>query len=466
VPECAGVTEPRGPYRFADRMTDLEALMWRLGARYPGRGSTMTLVVAFEGKVPEEAVGERLASAVTAVPRLRARVSVPALPMTPPCWEPDPDFDLSTHLRRASVAAGGPLDLLRVAADVVSQPLAIDRPPWRAVFVPTVSGPDSSGSGLVLHLHHSYTDGVGGLELAASLFDMPPGVADQAGPPEEGSESAGIGHDVAFELEQVVRLAGRLVPWAARSFRDPVEAATFVSEAARFLRDQLQAASGPTSPIMSARSARVALSSVALSLDEMRRVGRLIGTTVNDVFLSGLLGGLALYHEKHGALPPSLRVGIPMSTRPASGSSEPDMHNQLFAAVIRGPLAVRDPDERTRLVHEIVSQARGSPLFGFVDDLAGVGRRLPRAESLLALASGSLDLVASNVPGPPQALHMCGVPVAGMIPFGPRSGAAVNATLLSYSSRAHVGLNVDLASVPDLDVFIDCVRGGFEAYLV
>lgn len=442
-------------------MSDLEALIWRLEARYPERRSTMTLVVGFDGPVSAPTVADRLAAVVAAVPRLRARVAPPALAMAVPRWEPDPEFHLGAHVRRAE----GPdaHDLMLVAEDMVGRPFEPGRPPWRAVFVPEVAG--GRGSGLVLHLHHSYTDGLGALLLAASLFDFG-GMAEYAR--DAPAERSGVFSSVVEEVVGAAGLLGRVVPWALRSLRDPVESGAALAAVAGFLRAQLGAVSGPASPVMSRRSARLHLARLALSVDGMRAAGRRLGTTLNDVFLSGLLGGLALYHDKHAAAPPSLRVGIPMSTRP-SGSARQDssvMQNQLFAAIIKGPLAVRNPDERTRLVHEMVGMARSSPLFGLVDELAGLGRRVPGSESLLALVTGSLDVVASNLSGSPSDLWLGGVRVAEMVPFGPRSGAALNATLLSHAGTAHVGLNLDPVAVPDAGVLVDCLRRGFEEYLV
>jgi hypothetical protein len=60
------------------------------------------------------------------------------------------------------------------------------------------------------------------------------------------------------------------------------------------------------------------------------------------------------------------------------------------------------------------------------------------------------------------ALYLDGVEVTSMIPVGPRSGAALNATLLSYRDRAAIGLNVDPSAIPDADLLEECLRAAFE----
>lgn len=461
---------------FGARMTDLEAVMWRLGQHRAELRSTMTLVVGFDAGVAPGAVRRKLSDLVSQVPRLRCRVVPSRIPTAPPRWQPDPEFDLSAHLRRGAARGGGPLDPLSAARDVMAAPFATGRPPWRAVFVPDAQG--APGSALVLHAHHSYTDGLAGLQLAASLFDaggaatapeaLPPAAPEPAAPGPAAPRPAPAGGaeawaDLADEMEDALRLLGRFVPWAIRSLSSQGRPSDAVGDGVGFVLDQLAAAAGPTSPAMAPRSSGVVLRRLTLSLPALRAARGRLGATVNDVFLSGLLGGLALYHEKHSTQSPSLRLGVPVSTRPPGAPPESSgMHNQIFGAVIRGPLAVRDFDERTRLVHEMMLRVRASPLAGAVDDLAAVGRRVPGVEAVLAVVLSMLDVVASNVAGLPPDLYLGGARVSDLVPFGPRSGAALNATLLSYGDRSSVGLNIDPASVADPEALVDCLRAGFE----
>jgi hypothetical protein len=77
----------------------------------------------------------------------------------------------------------------------------------------------------------------------------------------------------------------------------------------------------------------------------------------------------------------------------------------------------------------------------------------------------SIDVVASNVPGPPLDLYLAGCRLDRMIPFGPRGGAGLNVTLLSYCGAVQVGVNMDPAAIPDTAVLTDCLEAGFEEVL-
>ena len=42
------------------------------------------------------------------------------------------------------------------------------------------------------------------------------------------------------------------------------------------------------------------------------------------------------------------------------------------------------------------------------------------------------------------------------------TGAATNITLLSFCDDLNIGINTDPAAVPDPEVFVDCLRDGFD----
>ena len=59
---------------------------------------------------------------VAAVPRLRDRVVEPSLPVVQPVWSPDPDFDLSRHVRRERVVAQDDRALMRLCEELFDHP--------------------------------------------------------------------------------------------------------------------------------------------------------------------------------------------------------------------------------------------------------------------------------------------------------------------------------------------------------
>lgn len=409
-------------------MTGLEALMWRLGRRHPSLVPWMGLRVGLDRPVRRADVARRLEEVTAMVPRLRDRVAEPPLPGLPPRWEPDPAFDVQRHLRSGAAA----------------EPPGDGHPPWCAALV--------DGRTLDLLMHHSYTDGLGAMRLLSELFDGP-----FSSPPPPPAQAAGAVEELAARS---LRTLGKAFTWAAEALSEPT------SGLLAAVTSQLGGALAPASPIMRARSGGRHFSWLSVELRRLKEAGRRLEATVNDVFLSALLEGLARYHEKNTVSPPStLRLGVPVSSRPGEVV---DMANQLHAAVLAAPLGCADFDERTRLLHEMVGRARAAAastagLADLLDEVAGVASGLPGADRLAAAVIGRLDVVASNVAGPPSLLRFCGSQVTELVPCGPRAGAAVNATLLSYAGTAFVGLNVDPAAVARPEELCDCLRAAFDA---
>ena len=462
---------------FDERMSDEDALLWTLDAQ-AALASTITVVVVFEGSPAPAAVLERLERLTRRLPRFRERVVESAVRSAPPRWERDPSFALERHV--SQVALGGSFGLpavLRLAEFLAVGPFTPGQPPWEMQLV-TGTG----ATALLLKLHHSFTDGMGLVQMAAEVFDFAPagegeevvgaavadGAAAAAGAPAAVDR---VWDDLSFEAQQAWGLLRSVGPWAASAVRaavtDPGTRAAEVLGTVRSLRDLAVAAARPGSPLLVGRSTGARLAAVHLPIGELRDTAHRAGGTLNDVFLAGLLGGLREYHAKHGCHPPSLRLGVPISTRQTGNDAGAaiEMHNQVTPMLVRAPLQLLDPVERIRLLHELVAQARSHPALEILQEAAGVVRRLPGATSLIKSFVDAVDVLASNVPGSPVDLYLGGARVDRIIPIGPRGGTALNLTLLSHTDSVDIGLNMDPIAIPDPDVLTDCLRSGFEETL-
>jgi hypothetical protein len=91
--------------------------------------------------------------------------------------------------------------------------------------------------------------------------------------------------------------------------------------------------------------------------------------------------------------------------------------------------------------------------------LGGVGRISHTGSArLLSAVQKATDLVASNLPGPPFTVYLSGAEIQRIIPFGPRVGAAVNVTMMSYAGTCYIGINTDPAAVTDTDGLVADVQ--------
>ena len=189
----------------------------------------------------------------------------------------------------------------------------------------------------------------------------------------------------------------------------------------------------------------------------MRRAGRDAGGTINDVFVAGLLDGLRRYHDAHGRRSPELRIGVPLNLR-TEGAAE--AANAFAPGRIVAPLQIIDPAERIAAVHRLmVASATSRPTTSWPPSPAWPGtspawpprwERPWRASTPWPPTSPALPCPSGSARRRSRALY----------PFGPRSGAGLNVTLLSYQGTAHLGVHVDPATTPDRKVLLDCLAEG------
>ena len=140
----------------------------------------------------------RFENASRKVLRLRQKVVMPTLPTAAPRWVIDPDFNLDFHVRRVRVAEPGTLrEVLDLAEVALQSPLDISRPLWTATLVEGLAG---GRAAMMVHLSHAVTDGVGGVEMFANLYDLErdppprsrPAAADPAGPVAQRPDAARV----------------------------------------------------------------------------------------------------------------------------------------------------------------------------------------------------------------------------------------------------------------------------------
>ena len=92
-----------------------------------------------------------------------------------------------------------------------------DRPLWEATIV---DGLDDGRAAIVLEVHHSLTDGIGGIQIANEMVDFERDGTARGPLPENSSASApasDLADSVGWYLSRAGEMVGRGVPWLVRS---------------------------------------------------------------------------------------------------------------------------------------------------------------------------------------------------------------------------------------------------------
>ncbi|HUY23124.1 MAG TPA: wax ester/triacylglycerol synthase domain-containing protein [Acidimicrobiales bacterium] len=453
-------------------MSDSDALLWTIG-RDPVLRTTIVAVLVLDRSPRFGEVRARMEGLTQAEPRLRSRVEPAPLGWGRPAFVDDPGFDVDLHLRR--MVAPPPatlrtvLDLAQVMGTVSFDPAL---PLWEAVVV---EGLDAGQAAMVIKLHHAVVDGVGGIGVAMRLLDRhrgarpsdrpetpagPGGPAPPAGPASPSASAAGV---LRAGWAQAASASRQLLGLAARTAARPVEQAARARAGARSVARLLAPARRPMSALLSERG--IARRFEVLDLDPRRlhEAGAATHSTMNDVFVTGVLGGLRRYHEAHGRPVEALRVLMPVSVR--TGGHEATGNHFVPARFVLPACA--DPAERLGRVREITASWKNAPGLAVSDVLAAGLDRLP--PPLVSRVWGSLlkgdDFVATNVPGPRFETYLAGARIEHFYAFAPPSGAALNVALVTPAGRACVGVNLDAAAVRDPSVMTRCLQDGFDEVL-
>lgn len=452
--------------RADEFMRESDAFSWYLENDPALRATIIT--VAWLDQVPNwEILLDRVERFSRLVPIFRLRPVEPPGRLATPRWTLDPDFDLSRHLHRVPCPAPHTpetvLDIARVAAMTAFDTA---HPLWELTLFEDLT---DGAAALVMKLHHSLTDGLGGMQLLLVLFDTvadppPPGPLPEPPTGTVPGMAELVARSVIHRGKEILGMARRpatgSLPAASRAGRHPIRSWRDAIETFRSVGRAVAPVSETLSPVMTARGLGRRFATLQVGLDELKKASAAAGGSLNDGFLASVTGGLRRYHERHGAPVRELRITLPISVRTPD---DPAPGNRMTLERFKVPVDVADPAARIRAIGKLCRAARKERSLPHANAIAGTLNLLPSG------AVGSMlkhvDFVASNVAGPPFPVYLAGARVTGYIPFSPTIGAAVNITLLSYNGTCGVGVTFDTSAIPDTAMFMSCLTEGFAEVL-
>lgn len=442
-----------------ERLTPLSATF--LAAEDEDLATSMAISSAavFEGPPPthEEFVAH-ITGRLPLVPRYRQKVRKIPLDLAAPVWVDDPLTDVGWHVRRTALPApGGPAELHRLVARVMSQRMDRSRPLWEYWVV---EGLADGRWAVIQKVHHCVVDGVSGTELYHVVFDPSPeprpAVADDWVPhpaPSTLSLAARAVRDLALTPVVGLRAAGATL-WSPRMLaRRAVQSARgALSLSGAALPADSTSLSGPIGQQRRYTSATV-------GLDDARAIRKAFACTVNDVALAAISGGFRALLLSRGEEPGAhaVRTLVPVSVRQSGEESIPDNRVSLMLPYL--PVDVADPVERLATVRRRIAEAgeSGESEAGIsFTSIIGYEPYLPVALGMrlvFHLPQRQLITVTTNVPGPRQPVYALGRRCERIIPYVPiGSRVRVGVAIFSYLDQLAFGVTGDYDTTPDIDV--------------
>lgn len=421
--------------------------------------------LVFRGKAPGyEQLVAHISSRLHLVPRYRQKLENIPLGQGRPVWVDDPHFKLGYHIRhKALPRPGGELELSSLCGRVFSTQLDRSKPLWEFYLVDGLAGDRFA---LIAKTHHALVDGVSGMDLATVLFDLSADAPSETGHPEQWVpspppsraqllgeallERATVPAEAARGMRALSRRPRRVIDWATRQAAGISSLAFAGSDPA------------PESPLNVPIGPHRRFTWVVEDLARLKAIKSSSGSTVNDVVLAAVAGGLGKFLRSRGYPTRDLemRAMVPVSVR---ADSDHDLGNQVSA--MWAPLPVGDPDALSRLstISDAMEHVKHSgqavgahaltELAGFAPQtiLSQAARLVPRQRFF--------NLVVTNVPGPQFPIWLLGRELLEIYPMVPLAQQqALGIAVVSYNGRICFGLNGDWDAMPDLDLLASDIR--------
>ena len=450
-----------------EELSPLDQILHRGEANPRTRSGIMTLELL--DTTPDwDLFRRRFDNASRKVLRLRQKVVTPTLPTAAPRWVVDPDFNLDFHLRRVRVPEPGTLRQVMDIAEVAAQsPLDISRPLWTATLI---EGVENAQAALMVHLSHAITDGVGGVEMFANLYDL------ERDPPPQDPAPLPIPSDLSpndLMRQGITRLPGTIagsvrdvVFGAAQAVghavRDPVHRLGSVIDYAMSGARVIGPVADP-SPLLRRRSLSSRSEAIDIEFGDLHRAAKAAGGSINDAYLAGVCGALRLYHQAKGVPVDTLPMAVPVNLR---SDADPAGGNRFAGVNLAAPIGMSDPEVRIKNIRSQMTRKRDERALDMVSAIAPVVSLLP--DTVLETMAGSIvnsDVQASNVPVYAGDTFIAGAKVLRQYGLGPLPGVAMMIVLISRSGYCTITLRYDRASVTDPDLLAQCLLAGFDEVL-
>ncbi len=445
---------------FDRRMSDAEAVMWRL-EKDPYLSSTFANVTILDKPVDAARLRARMEYAAHQVPRLRHRVQPTPGNLSAPLWVDDPGFDIAYHVRHIALPKpGNRQQLAELAALIAADPFDRTRPLWQFTVVDGLRG----GKGaLIQKLHHAVADGEGSIRLSMQFLDLerdvptPAASADVLDDEPAPDPSAAVREIVAGSLRLPLAVVRQLRDLLAEPARLP-EAGAAALDTLRGMVSQLSDADHAHSPLWTARSLHRVLETVRVPLENVRGAAKALGGTINTAFLTAAAGAAGAYHRELGEPVDHLRASMAISTR-TEGSGA----NAFSLARLLVPTGKMTVAERFHAIDEAAGRARGESATASLETISAIASTLPTSvvTRVARQQAESVDFATSNVRAANFPCYIGGALVLENYPLGPLAGVAFNLTAMSYCGSFDMGLHVDRAAVSQPDLLRRCVEDAF-----
>lgn len=423
----------------------------------PDNLMVITGMMVMEAPIKAQSLKEIIEQRLLRYDRFRQRVVRPMTPFSRPYWEDDPQFDIDRHLILIDRALPEDKSILEhLVSQLMSLPLDPYRPLWQLFLVEKYG----NGSVLICRFHHCIADGIALVGVVLSMTDRDNDPVDSPIDAVPSTHSTGNGRMIT----EVTRAGVSILADPDRTMNFIRQSVTAAASITRFITRQ----SDPETILRGGLGGQKrAVWEGPLPLDQIKRIGRVFGGTVNDVLIAMLAGAMRKYmlHHKERVYGKQLHSFVPVNLR--SNKSKELLGNQFGFVFLTFPVGTSDPLKRLQLVHKSMNDLKSSneavATFGLLH-LLGYAPGLQ--EIALSIIDSKGSAITTNVPGPREQLYLAGAPMKTLMAWVPKSGhVGLGMSILSYNGGVWLGIASDEKTVPDPEMILTYFCEEFDAFI-
>lgn len=419
-----------------------------------------------DGGIDIAAYRDATESVLHRIPRYRQKLDwIPVVGH--PVWVDDPEFNLDYHVRHTSLPRpGSDEQLKKLSARIMAQPLDHSKPLWEAWVV---EGLEGGRFAVISKIHHCMIDGMAGQDLAQILHSTAPDEEAREPAPVWTPRKAPTPRELlADEVGRYVSLPLRALGGlreAAKELGDLRDgAATRVRSIADMMSSMREAPS--KTPLNEAIGPHRRFDWRDMPLEDVKRVRRKLGCTINDVVLATVSGAVRTFLQARDVDLDGVdfKIAAPVSIRSADDG---ELGNRVSQWFVPAPIDVADPLARVEKIRAATEELKASQQALDADLIMNIAEWTPTILLTLASrsASGSApyNMMVTNVPGPQQDLYLLGARLQALYSQVPiADSTALGVALVSYAGKLCWGFNADFESVPDLEIFVAAIETSFQ----
>jgi diacylglycerol O-acyltransferase / wax synthase len=438
-----------------ERLTPLDVSNLRIERR--GLPMNVAALAILDGHVLLDASGEpaieairvRIGQRLHLAPRLRQRLYYPGFGLGAPVWVDDASFDFSRHVKMGPVPAGGGEEaLLAACVDLNDRPFDQAHPLWEIWLL---TGSPDGRVPMLIRFHHVLADGIAALQLLGALFDSAP--LDSAPEAPDSPGQPWTARPIPTRSELRGDALRRSISGIRRGVHKIEHPGQTLAPAGTVFRQALQLAREGRAPRTSfnrpvGRQHRVRL--VRADLEQARQIAHAHHATVNDVVLCTIAGGARALLAGRGELQRRLVLKVSVAASVRAPASASQVGNLVGILIVPLPVGEEDPIRRLEQIARTTAERKRLPPY------QPAARFLQRSMIRSMNRQRRINLLMSNLPGPPRPMYFAGAKILELFQIGVVQGnVAMQIGALSYAGQLNFDIVADAHLVPDLTVFAE-----------